>query len=178
MDNQKDMSSMTVKELRVLGKQYKVKKYFSITKEELIAALISKQPEPELEPPADGKTSFFKKQTTTKTTIIQKEETHVEEIKTNVIPQNQQTEGQEETKQEETVPPPPPPPASTGEEFHRYIHTYTEGLSEEKLEDIILRATTYIGGDVNNRKTGTVGEMTKNVRKYVREMKSKYNKEY
>ena len=34
------------------------------------------------------------------------------------------------------------------------------------------------GGDINNRKTGTVGEMTKNVRMYGREMKAKYNKEY
>ena len=34
------------------------------------------------------------------------------------------------------------------------------------------------GGDINNRKTGTVGEMTKNVRTYVREMKAKYNKKY
>ena len=131
----------------------------------MIAALISKQPEPEPEPPADGKTSFFKKQITTKTTIIQKEEPHIKEIKTTDIPQEQPTQEREAKKAEETVPPPPPPPASTGEEFHRYIHTYTEGLSEEKLEDIILRATTYIGGDVNNRKTGTVGEMTKKCKK-------------
>ena len=59
MDNKKVLSSMTVKELRASGKQNKV----NITKEELITALL-KQPEPQ---PADGKKSFFKKQTTTTT---------------------------------------------------------------------------------------------------------------
>ena len=49
MDDKKDFSSLTVKELRVLGKQYKVKQYYSITKEQLIAELINKQPEPEPE---------------------------------------------------------------------------------------------------------------------------------
>ena len=126
---------LIVKELRVLGKQNKVKKYYNITKEQLIAELISKQPEPQ----ADGKKSYFKKQKTTKTTFIQKEETLVEEIKTTDIPQEQPTEGQEETKNEETVP--PPPPACDGEEFHKYVKTYTEGLSEEKLEYMILNRT-------------------------------------
>ena len=98
MDNQKELSSMTVKELRVLGKQYKVKKYYNITKEQLIAELISKQPEPEPEIPADGKKSFFKKQKTTKTTIIQQEETTCVETTTD-IPQEQPIEGQEETKE-------------------------------------------------------------------------------
>ena len=61
MDNQKELSTMTVKELRVFGKQNKVKKYYNITKEGLILALQNKRPEPQ---PADGKKSFFKKQTT------------------------------------------------------------------------------------------------------------------
>ena len=94
MDDKKELSSMTVKELRELGKQFKVKKYYNMPKEQLIAELISKQPEPQ----ADGKTSFFKTQKTTKTTIIQKEETHVEEITTTDIPHEQPTEGQEEKK--------------------------------------------------------------------------------
>ena len=57
MDDKKDFSSMTVKELRVLGKQYKVKKYYSITKEQLIAEVISKQPEPEPQPAEEIKTT-------------------------------------------------------------------------------------------------------------------------
>ena len=48
-----------------------------------------------------------------------------------------------------------------GEEFHKYVKAYTEGLSEEQLEYMILDRTKYIGGDINNRKTGTVGKMTK-----------------
>ena len=131
MDDKKDFASMTVKELRVLGKEYKIKKYYNISKEQLIAELINKQPEPEIL--ADAKKSFFKTQKTTKTTFIQKEETCVEEIITTDIPQEQQTEGQEEKKEEEKVPP-PPPPACTGEEFHKYVKKYTEGLSEEQLE--------------------------------------------
>ena len=43
---------------------------------------------------------------------------------------------------------------------------------------MILGGTTYIGGDINNKKSGIIGTMTKNVRMYVREMKAKYNKEY
>ena len=46
MDNQKDISTMTVKELRALGKQFKVKKYYTMSKEQLIAKLVDKQPEP------------------------------------------------------------------------------------------------------------------------------------
>ena len=172
MDNQKDISTMTVKELRALGKQFKVKKYYNMSKEQLIAELVDKQPEPQ----SDGKTSFFKKQKTTKTTIIQKEETTCVETTTE-IPQEQPTEGQEEKKEEEIIPPPPPPPC-TGKEFDKYINTYTEGLSEEILEYMILDGTTYIGGNINNKKSGVIGIMTKVVRMYVREMKAKYNKEY
>ena len=156
MDNQKDISTMTVKELRALGKQFKVKKYYNMSKEQLIAELVNKQPEPQ----ADGKTSFFKTQKTTKTTIIQKEETRVEEIATTDIPQEQPTEGQEEKKEEEIVPP-PPPPACNGDEFHTYVKKYTEGLSKEKLEYMILAGTEWIGGDINNKKSGAVGSMTK-----------------
>ena len=43
---------------------------------------------------------------------------------------------------------------------------------------MILDGTKWIGGDINNKKKGIVGEMTKVVRMYVREMKAKYNKEY
>ena len=55
---------------------------------------------------------------------------------------------------------------------------YTEGLSEEKLEYMILNGTEWIGGNINNKKSGIIGTMTKVVRMYVREMKAKYNKEY
>ena len=56
MDNQKDISTMTVKELRALGKQFKVKKYYNMSKEQLIAELIDKQPEQQV----DGKTVTLK----------------------------------------------------------------------------------------------------------------------
>ena len=98
MDNEKELLRMSVKDLKKLAKENKIKKYYKLTKEELIRVLQEIQPEPEL--PADGKTSFFKKQkTTTKTkTIVKEEETHVEEIKTTDTPQEQPTEGQEEKK--------------------------------------------------------------------------------
>ena len=50
--------------------------------------------------------------------------------------------------------------------------------SEEVLEYLILHETTWIDGDINNNKKGYTGHFTKNTRMYVREMKSKYNKEY
>ena len=43
---------------------------------------------------------------------------------------------------------------------------------------MILAGTEWIGGDINNKKSGAIGTMTKVVRMYVREMKAKYNKEY
>ena len=49
---------------------------------------------------------------------------------------------------------------------------------KKKLEYIILERTIWIGGDINNTESGTIGRMTKNVKKYVREMKGKYNKQY
>ena len=55
---------------------------------------------------------------------------------------------------------------------------YTEGFSEEILEYLILEGTKWIGGDINNKKTGYIGNVTKNIRMYIKEMKSKYNKEY
>ena len=111
----------------------------------MISALLNKQKEPEL---ADGKKSFFKKQTTT-TIITKQDETYVDTSNDTV--QEQPAEGQEETKQVETVS--PPPPACTGDYFRKYISKYTERLSEEQLEYMILEGTTYISGDINNNKT-------------------------
>ena len=43
---------------------------------------------------------------------------------------------------------------------------------------MILAGTEWIGGNINNKKSGAIGTVTKVVRMYVREMEAKYNKEY
>ena len=43
---------------------------------------------------------------------------------------------------------------------------------------MIIHGTTWIGGDMNNNKKGYMELVTKSIRKYVKEMKAKYNKEY
>ena len=46
------------------------------------------------------------------------------------------------------------------------------------MEYLRLEGATWIGGDINNNKKAYLGQVTKNIRMYVREMKSKYSKEY
>ena len=105
------------------------------------------------------------------TTIVKQVETHVKEIKTKDIQENIPVEGQED----EVVVKPPPP--ITVDKFYKYANTFTEGLSEDILEYMILDGTQWTVGNINSNKTGYMGQVTKNIRRYVREMKSKDNKE-